>query len=75
MSVQSLIDAALKLSPAEQGELFDALRRIVEPEDPETMLTPAQRADLERRLEEFESGNARMSPGPAVFARLRERRR
>ncbi len=74
MTVQNLIDAVLQLSPAEQGELLDALKLIVEPDDQDVVLTPAQRKDLERRLEEYEAGNARMIPGPEAFAQIRARR-
>ena len=75
MTVANLIDAAKRLSPSERAELLEALMLIEAPAGGNLALTPPQRADLERRIEEFESGKARMSPGPEAFARLRERRR
>jgi putative addiction module component (TIGR02574 family) len=73
MTVGNLIDQAKKLSPAEQAELLDALIVMVGPEGADVALTPAQREDLRRRMEESRSGNAEWIDGDEAFAQLRKR--
>ena len=74
MTVANLIDAARKLAPTERAELLDALMLMEEAPGDDLALTPAQRADLDRRIDDLESGRARLIPGDEAFAQLRERR-
>lgn len=68
MTVKTLVDEARKLSREERAELMDELIRIEVAED---TLTPSQAADLDRRIEEYESGNVTLIPGDDVMERLR----
>ncbi|MGB7160666.1 MAG: addiction module protein [Tepidisphaeraceae bacterium] len=74
MTLDNLIDEVRKLSPADQAELLDELVCMVDPAIADLTLTPAQRVDLNRRIEEFRSGKAVMIDGDEAFARLRNRR-
>jgi putative addiction module component (TIGR02574 family) len=73
MTVDSLIKEAEKLTHEERAELLEALICLVGPEADEPALTPAQEADLDRRIEEYRSGNAKIIPGDEVIARLKKR--
>jgi putative addiction module component (TIGR02574 family) len=73
MTVNNLIEEAQKLSHVERAELLDALIRLIGPEAADTALTPAQQNDLDRRIEEYRSGKAKLVPGDEAFARLRKR--
>ena len=74
MTVANLIDAARRLSPPERAELLDALITMDESAGEDPGLTAAQRADLDRRIDDLEAGRARLIPGDEAFAQLRERR-
>jgi putative addiction module component (TIGR02574 family) len=41
--------------------------------DADAPLTPAQQEDLDRRVEEYESGKAKLIPGDEAMERLRKR--
>jgi putative addiction module component (TIGR02574 family) len=73
MTVKAIIDEAGKLSREEQVELLEELMCIVGVDESEVRLTAAQQADLDRRIDEFRTGNAKMIPGDEVVARLRKR--
>ena len=76
MTLNTLIDAASKLSQAERAELLDALLSLDGPEEPETPdfnLPPAQREDLRRRIEEYRAGKATMIPGDLAIEMVRKR--
>ncbi|HZN65058.1 MAG TPA: addiction module protein [Tepidisphaeraceae bacterium] len=73
MTLDTLIQEARKLSPAEQAELLDALILLVGPDSSDVALTPAQQGDLDRRVEEYRAGKAKMLDGDEAFARLRKR--
>jgi putative addiction module component (TIGR02574 family) len=73
MTLDALIEEVRQLSSADQAELLDELVRMVQPEVTQIELTPAQKADLDRRLAEFRSGKEVMHDGDEVFARLRKR--
>jgi putative addiction module component (TIGR02574 family) len=73
MTLDALIEEVRQLSSADQAELLDELVRMVQPEVTQVELTPAQKADLDRRVAEFRSGKAVMHDGDEVFARLRKR--
>jgi putative addiction module component (TIGR02574 family) len=75
MTVQALLEEARKLSPEEQVQLLDELSCIVEPEnEADVYLTPAQRQDLRARIEELDSGKAKLLPGDEVVQQLRRRK-
>ena len=73
MTLRALVEEARKLPRHEQAELLDELICMVGVEQADVALTPAQQHDLERRLEEYESGKVKMIPGDEVVARLRKR--
>ncbi len=47
MTLESVIEGARKLSPADQAELLDELVRMVAPQIADVTLTPAQSVDLD----------------------------
>jgi putative addiction module component (TIGR02574 family) len=73
MTVQNLVAEVKRLSQTEQAELFDELVQLVDPATAPFTLTPAQTADLDRRIDEYRSGKAVMIPGDEALAKLRAR--
>ncbi len=74
MTVHALIHEAQKLSPRERWELVDELLQMEEGDVlADVELTPPQREDLRRRIEESRSGRAVLIDGDEAFARLRNR--
>jgi putative addiction module component (TIGR02574 family) len=74
MTVKGILQEAEKLSRPEQAELLDALLWIMNDESgADVALTPAQRKDLERRIQEVESGKAELIDGEEAFKQLRAR--
>ena len=73
MNVQTVMAQARQLSRTEQIELFDELVQLIDPQTAPYSLTPAQSADLKRRLDEVQSGRAGAIPGDEVVARIRAR--
>jgi putative addiction module component (TIGR02574 family) len=74
MTLKSIIDEARKLTVDEQLQLRDEIDRIVEgTTENDVVLTPAQEADLDRRIDEYEAGKAKMIPGDEAIARVRRR--
>ena len=73
MTIDALLREASKLTPAERGELLDALIVLDAAEGRDEELTPAQQEDLDRRIEEYRAGKARMIPGDEAIAMLRKR--
>jgi putative addiction module component (TIGR02574 family) len=74
MTLKSIIDEAKKLTVDEQLQLRDEIDRIVEgTAENHVALTPAQEADLDRRIDEYEAGKAKMIPGDEAIARVRRR--
>ena len=74
MKIDTLIDAASRLTPAERAELVDAILLLDEGNGSDVALTPAQKVDLDRRIDEYEAGKARMIPGDLAFEMLRKRK-
>lgn len=72
MSVTELVDQAKALSRSEQIELLDELICIVGVDD--LALTPNQAADLDRRLDELDSGKAELIPGDKAIEEVRKRK-
>jgi putative addiction module component (TIGR02574 family) len=73
MTVANLIEEAKKLSPAERDELLDELICMVGRVSDDVALTPAQERDLDRRIDEYEAGKAKLIPGDEAFDRVRKR--
>jgi putative addiction module component (TIGR02574 family) len=73
MTVQNLVAEVKRLSQTEQAELFDELVQLVDPATAPFTLTPAQTADLDRRIDEYRSGKAVMIRGDEALAKLRAR--
>jgi putative addiction module component (TIGR02574 family) len=73
MTVANLVAEAKRLTPSEQVQLIDELVQLVDAQIAPFTLTPAQSADLKRRVEEVRSGKAVMIPGDEVVAKLRAR--
>jgi putative addiction module component (TIGR02574 family) len=73
MNVKTVMAQARQLSPTEQVELFDELVQLIDPQTAPFSLTPAQSADLKRRLDEVRSGKAGAIPGDEVVAKIRAR--
>jgi putative addiction module component (TIGR02574 family) len=73
MTLQDLLREAAKLSRANRAELLDELIRLDELEGLGLELTPAQKEDLGRRIDEHKTGRAKLIPGDEAMARLRRR--
>ena len=76
MTLKNIIEEAKQLSLPEQIELWRIMGDMIgpPPDERDEGLTPAQEADLDRRLEEYHAGKAQMRDGEEAFARLRDRR-
>jgi putative addiction module component (TIGR02574 family) len=72
MTLDTLIREASKLTPAERAELSDALLILDAADGTDVSLTPAQEEDLDRRIEEYRSGRAKMIPLDEALAILRK---
>jgi putative addiction module component (TIGR02574 family) len=73
MTLRDIIEEAKKLPRDEQVDLIDELYCMINVNPTDLALTPAQAADLDRRVEEYQSGKAVMIDGDEAFARLRKR--
>lgn len=73
MTLRDIIEEAKKLPREEQVDLIDELYCMINVNQEELALTPAQSADLDRRIEEYRSGKAVMIDGDEAFARVRQR--
>ncbi len=73
MTVRALLSEAEKLSRVEQVELLDELICLVGAEEADVVLTPAQTADLERRMAEARAGKDQRIPGDEAMDQLRKR--
>ena len=71
MTVKHIIDEVKKLSPTERAELMDALL-VLEPDDSDVALTPAQSEDLRRRIEEVRSGRVEFMDVDEAFEQIRK---
>ena len=69
MTVRALLKEAQKLPLPKRWELIDELLELGAEERPSLELTPAQAADLERRL----TGKDKRIPGDQAMAMLRKR--
>jgi putative addiction module component (TIGR02574 family) len=73
MTVGTLVKEAKKLSTRQRWELVDELLELGADERADVALTPAQAADLDRRMEEARSGKEKLIPGDNAIAMLRKR--
>ena len=73
MTVRALVTEAKKLSYNERWELIEALMELGADEEADVTLTPAQRKDLRRRMEEARSGKEKRIPGDVAIEMIRKR--
>ena len=73
MTVRTFVTEAKKLSYRERWELIEALMELGADEEADVTLTPAQREDLRRRMEEARSGKDERIPGDAAIEMVRKR--
>ena len=73
MTLNALIEEAKKLSLDEQVDLLDHLYCMINVQRNEAGLTAEQEADLDRRIDELESGKAKLIPGDEAMEMLRKR--
>ena len=69
-SPQQLLDEALKMPPADRGELAAFLIESLESESDDG-IDEAWSAEIARRVQEIDAGNVRMIPWSEVRQRLR----
>jgi putative addiction module component (TIGR02574 family) len=69
---EALFTAALTLPPAEREELAERLLRSLDEADSAT-LSPAWKAEIERRLKEIDDGTAELVDGEEVMEWLRSK--
>ena len=74
MTLESVLTDAMTLSARERALLADELWRSVPPNEQNLELTPAQRGDLKRRLEEDAAGRSDPQPWSKVRAKIWPRR-
>jgi putative addiction module component (TIGR02574 family) len=73
MTLRDIIQEARKLSHDEKVDLIDELYCMINVDPDGTTLTAAQAADLDRRIDELESGKAKLIPGDEAVAMIRKR--
>jgi putative addiction module component (TIGR02574 family) len=73
MTLHALIEEARRLPRHEQAELLDELICMVGVEEADVPLTPAQAADLDKRIDELEAGKAKLISGDEAIEMLRKR--
>lgn len=74
MTLRDIVEEAKKLPRDEQVDLIDELYRMIHVDPDDVTLTPAQAADLDRRIDELESGRAKVATEAEVEGVLRKRR-
>jgi len=73
MTLPDIIDEVKKLSRDEQVDLLDEIYVMLNTDRGGVVLTAAQAEDLDRRIEEYRAGKAKMIPGDQAIAELRKR--
>ena len=68
MTKQQILAEVMALAPAERGELVEDLRRAVAGSE----LTDEQLAELRRRVDVLDRGEATLLPGDQVMRELRD---
>jgi putative addiction module component (TIGR02574 family) len=74
MTLDAILAEVKRLPRDQQAELLDELVCIVESDKTGLELTPAQREDLDRRIAEYERGEAKMIPGDEAIEMIRKRK-
>jgi putative addiction module component (TIGR02574 family) len=69
MTKDQFINEAMTLNPSERDEVAEALWHSIAPSD----LTPEQTAELKRRIDAIDRGEAQFIPGEEVMRELRQR--
>jgi putative addiction module component (TIGR02574 family) len=69
MTKDQILTEAMALEPRERDEVAEALWQSIAPGE----LTPEQVAELHRRIEALDSGQAQTIPGEQVMQELRRR--
>ena len=64
-----ILQEALKLAPAERADLVEAIAASLDGFE----LRPEWEAEIQRRVEDVDSGRVNPVPGDTVFARLAQR--
>ena len=72
MTVHAITREAKKLTPNERWELIQELMEIETEERTSVTLTPAQAADLDRRIAEEHAGKGKNIPGDEAVAMIRQ---
>jgi putative addiction module component (TIGR02574 family) len=75
MTPHEIIEKASMLTREEQIDLIDQLYCMINIDPNDVTLTPAQAADLQRRLDELDAGEANLIPGDVAMEALRKRLR
>jgi putative addiction module component (TIGR02574 family) len=68
---EQILTAAKKMTPAERYDLIEDLRQILDDDE----FTPEQLAEIRRRVEESERGEAKSVPVDEAIAEVREKLR
>jgi putative addiction module component (TIGR02574 family) len=66
-----LISIAKQLPLAARAEIIDSLIESMQPTD--SRIDELWKAEIERRIESYESGGVKLVPGEDVFAKIRNR--
>ena len=74
MTLRAIVTEAEKLSREERWELVEQLMQMDHGEPADVGLTPAQAADLERRLDEARRGKDDLIPGDQAVKLMQELR-
>ena len=75
MTVRALTEEAKRLSFDERWQLIEALMEMGRDQDTDVTLTPAQAADLDRRIAEERAGKDDNIPGDKAVAMIRQHQR
>jgi putative addiction module component (TIGR02574 family) len=73
MDLNAIVEEVKKLPFSQKVDLLDELYCMLHSDPEQAAVHARQMEDLERRIEEVESGKAKFLPGEEVFERLRRR--
>ena len=75
MTLRDIIDEVKRLPRDEQVDLLDEIYCMINVDPKDVALTPAQAADLEKRMQEARLGNEELIPGDEAIAQIKSRKR